>query len=253
MGGFDLSGKVAVVTGGSSGIGLGYATGLAEAGADLCLWSIDEDGNRTAAEKLGAFGGRVETLYCDVTDEEQVNRSFEATVEAFDRVDACFANAGIAPKPTRFQDLELDEWRRLVSVHLEGVFLTLRAAYRHMMQHDGGSLVATSSYSALSGSPGSPHYAAAKAGVVALIKTLAVEGARFGIRANAVIPGWIDTGFGGGMMQSEAFETRILPRIPQRRWGSGADFSPLAVYLASDASHYHTGDSFVVDGGYRLF
>ena len=182
-----------------------------------------------------------------------MDAAFGDTVARLDRVDACFANAGVAPKPVRFQELELEEWRRLVSIHLEGVFLTLRSAYRHMMEVGGGSLVATSSSSALSGSPGSPHYAAAKAGVVALVKSLAVEGARFGIRANAVVPGWVDTPFGGGMLQSEAFETRVLPRVPQRRWGTGDDFSPLAVYLASEASHYHTGDTFVVDGGYRLF
>ena len=105
----------------------------------------------------------------------------------------------------------------------------------------------------MSGTAGAANYAAAKAGVLAMIKSLAVEGARHRIRANAIIPGWIDTAFAGGMLSTEPFEKRVLPRIPLRRWGKPSDFRALAVYLACDASEYHTGDHFMVDGGYQLF
>jgi NAD(P)-dependent dehydrogenase (short-subunit alcohol dehydrogenase family) len=251
---FDLHGKVALVTGGSSGIGLGYASGLAEAGADVCVWSIDDEANRRAADELSRFGGRVLTMVCDIRDERAVDETFARTVSELGRVDACFANAGVAPRFGPFAELTLEEWRRLDAIHLEGAFLTLRAAVRHMIERGGGgSLVATSSTSAVSGTANAANYAAAKAGVLAMIKSLAVECARHRIRANAVIPGWIDTAFAGGMLQSEAFEKRVLTRIPLRRWGRPADFRALAVYLACDASEYHTGDQFMVDGGYQLF
>lgn len=251
---FDLHGKVAVVTGGSSGIGLGYARGLAEAGADLSLWSIDDAANETAANDLRRHGGRVLALHCDVRDQAQIEEALTRTVRELGRVDACFANAGVPPRFVPSGELQLDEWRRMTEVHLEGSFLTLRTAFRHMIERGGGgSLVGTSSTSAVSGTANAAHYAAAKAGVLAVLKSLAVEGARHGIRANAIIPGWIDTAFAGGMYQSEAFERRVLPRIPLRRVGRSDDFRAIAVYLASDASEYHTGDQFTIDGGYQCF
>jgi NAD(P)-dependent dehydrogenase (short-subunit alcohol dehydrogenase family) len=196
---FDLHGKVALVTGGSSGIGLGYARGLAEAGADVCVWSIDDDANRAAAAELAAFGGRTLALHCDVRDEAQIDQAFARTVRELGRVDACFANAGVPPRFTPSTELGMDEWRRMTSIHLEGSFLTLRAALRHMIERGGGgSLVGTSSTSAVMGTANAPHYAAAKAGVLAVVKSLAVEGARHRVRANAIIPGWVDTAFGGG-------------------------------------------------------
>ena len=142
----------------------------------------------------------------------------------------------------------------MTSIHLEGSFFTLRAAFRHMIERGGGgSLVGTSSTSAAMGTANAAHYAVAKAGVIAVLKSLAVEGARHRIRANAIIPGWVDTAFAGGMYQTEAFEKRVLPRIPLRRVARGDDFRAIAVYLASDASGYHTGDQFTIDGGYQCF
>jgi NAD(P)-dependent dehydrogenase (short-subunit alcohol dehydrogenase family) len=251
---FDLSGKVAVVTGGSSGIGLGYATGLAEAGADLSIWSIDDAANEKAAAELRRHGGRVLALHCDVRDPAQIEETFARTVRELGRVDACFANAGVPPRFVPSGELTLDEWRRMTGIHLEGSFFTLRTAFRHMAERgEGGSLVGTSSTSAVSGTANAAHYAAAKAGVLAVLKSLAVEGARHRIRANAIIPGWIDTAFAGGMYQTEVFEKRVLPRIPLRRVGTSDDFKAIAVYLASDASGYHTGDELTIDGGYRCF
>lgn len=251
---FDLTGRVALVTGGNSGIGLGFASGLAQAGAAVCIWGTNEEKNRAAEESLRTHGGRVLALRCDVGDPHQIAEAFARTVEELGRVDACFANAGVGGRGTPFVDLGLEEWRRIFQINMEGVFQTFQQAIRHMIERGGGgSLVVTSSSSAIFGAPRSEHYAATKAGVIAMVKGLAVEQARHGIRANAVLPGWIDTAMTERALRTEAFEEKVLRRIPARRWGIGDDFAGIAVYLASDASAYHTGDSFVIDGGYACF
>jgi NAD(P)-dependent dehydrogenase (short-subunit alcohol dehydrogenase family) len=137
---------------------------------------------------------------------------------------------------------------------MEGVFFTFRAALRHMIDKKiRGSLVATSSLSALSGAPRSIPYASTKGGVQSMIRSLAVGYARYGIRANCIIPGWIETGMTELTFSNEKFQNSVLRRIPQRRWGVPADFGPIAVYFASDASEYHSGDSVVIDGAYFRF
>ena len=139
-------------------------------------------------------------------------------------------------------------------MNLDGVFLTYRAAVRHMKERgEGGSLVVTSSLSAIEGAARNQAYASAKGAVLSMTKGLAVELARYGIRANSIIPGWIETAMTEGAFGWEKFASNVMPRIPQRRWGQPEDFGGLAVYLASDASKYHTGDQFVVDGGYGSF
>ena len=150
--------------------------------------------------------------------------------------------------------MTLAEWQRVCRVNLDGTFLTLRAVARHMVERGGGgSLVATSSLTAIEAAPQSEHYAASKAGVVALVQSLAVELARHGIRANALMPGWVETDLTRPLLESEIGTTRILPRIPLRRWAEPADLGAAAVYLASPGARYHTGDVLVIDGGYRLF
>lgn len=251
---FDLTGKVALVTGGNSGIGLGFAEGLAGAGADVCIWGRNEEKNRAAEETLKQHGVRVLAQRCDVGDPEQVTECFAKLIETFGRVDSCFANAGIGGRGTAFVDIGLEEWRTIFRVNMEGVVLTFQEAIRNMIDHGGGgSLVVTSSGSAIFGAPRSEHYAATKAGVNALIRSLAVEHARHGIRANAIVPGWIDTAMTDKVLHTEKFEKAVLRRIPLRRWGVPSDFSGLAVYLASDASQYHTGDVMMIDGGFAAF
>ena len=251
---FDLTGKVALVTGGNSGIGLGYARGLAQAGADVCIWGTSETKNDRARAELDAHGTRVVAMRCDVGDPAAVADCFAATVEALGKVDACFANAGIGSRGTPFDEMSLEEWRTIFRINMDGVFFTFQSAIRHLeTRGGGGSLVATSSLASIFGAPRAEHYAATKAGLNAMVRGLAVEYARHGIRVNAVLPGWIDTPMTERVTATEAFQKRVLPRIPLRRWGTGDDFSGLAVYLASDASAYHTGDSFVIDGGYACF
>jgi len=251
---FDLTGKVALVTGGNSGIGLGMAEGLAKAGADVCIWGTNESKNAEAARRLGRHGRRVLALRCDVGDEEQVEGAFARTVEELGRVDACFANAGVASLAPSFLEMTTEEWRRVLRINLDGVFFTFRAAVRHMVQRGGGgSLVVTSSLSAREGQPRGQNYAATKGGVLSMIKAIAVEYARFGIRGNAIVPGWIESPMTEPAFNWDRFRDKVLPRVPMRRWGKGSDLEGIAVYLASDASVYHTGDEFLIDGGYAIF
>jgi NAD(P)-dependent dehydrogenase (short-subunit alcohol dehydrogenase family) len=251
---FDLRGHVGLITGGNSGIGLGMAEGLASQGADVAIWGTNEEKNKAAAEQLGRHGTKVLALVCDVGDEAAVEASFTATLEALGKVDSCFANAGIGGGGHRFIDIPTEDWHRVLRVDLDGVFFTLRAAIRHMVERgEGGSVVVTSSVSTLMGAPRNQAYASAKGAIVAMMKGLAVEYARDGIRSNAILPGWIETPMTEGAFSWDRFVEKVMPRVPMRRWGTGNDFGGIAAYLASDASKYHTGDVLVVDGGYAIF
>ncbi|MEA3020067.1 MAG: hypothetical protein QOI47_1591 [Actinomycetota bacterium] len=251
---FDLSGHVALVTGGNGGIGFGMARGLASAGASIAVWGTNDEKNAAATAELEAIGtGKVLALRCDVGDEAQVEASFAATVEALGKVDSCFANAGIGGG-AKFSELTLEQWRRVQRVNSEGAFLTLQAAARHMVERgEGGSLVGISSASAIDGAPNNQSYAHSKGGLIAMMKGLAVELARYKITANAIIPGWIATDMTAGAFGYQKFADSVMPRIPARRWGEPDDFSGMAVYFASAASRYHTGDAVVIDGGYTIF
>jgi NAD(P)-dependent dehydrogenase (short-subunit alcohol dehydrogenase family) len=251
-GSFDLAGHVAVVTGGNSGIGLGIAHGLAQAGADVAIWSRRAERNAQAREELSGHGTRILDVVCDVTEPDSVSDAFAISLGELGRVDSCFASAGGGELRAPFVDMALENFRRIVALNLDGVFLTFQGAARHMIERGGGgSLVAISSLAAVEGTPRGQHYAAAKAGLIALTRSLAVELARHRIRANAILPGWIMTpATERGLAK---IGDHIVKRIPERRWGQPADFAGAAVYLASPASEYHTGDELVIDGGYRVF
>ena len=254
--GFDLAGKVALVTGGNSGIGLGMAEAMAQAGAAVCVWGTNEEKNAAALKRLQVHGGKTMALRCDVSDEAAVARCFAETVKAMGRVDAFFANAGVSGRggAKGFADMTTEEWRRVMSVNLDGAFFSLRAAARHMIERGGGgSLVSTASLAAVMGAARSEHYSATKGALMAMMRSMAVELARHQIRANSIVPGWIDTPMTEKALHGEAFTQKVLPRVPLRRWGVGDDFGGIAVYLAGDASRYHTGDTFVIDGGYLIF
>ncbi len=255
---FDLSGKVALVTGGNGGIGLGMADALARAGAAVCVWGRNEEKNAAAMQQLSAHGAEAAAVRCDVGDPGDVAAAFSATLERFGRVDGCIANAGVIGFPSRFDEMGDDEWRRVMRVNLDGAFHTLRAAAGHMRARagdgdPGGRLVTIASVAAISGAARNEHYAATKGALVSVTKALAVEYARYGVTANAILPGWIETAMTDGVLDSPAFQERVLTRVPVRRWGTPADFGGIAVYLMSDASAYHTGDVLVVDGGYTVF
>jgi NAD(P)-dependent dehydrogenase (short-subunit alcohol dehydrogenase family) len=252
---FDLHGHAAVVTGGSTGIGLGIAQALAEAGADVALWAREPARLSEAAGRLsGGADGRVIAVPCDIAVEEEVETAMQRTLAELGRVDSCFANAGRAGSGRPFVDMTLADWRQVNAVNLDGTFLTLRSAARHMVERGGGgALVVTASLTALQGAARAEDYAAGKGALLALTRGLAVELARHGIRANAIVPGWVDTDLTHGMLSSENFKDRVLPRVPARRWGLPADIGTAAVYLASPAAAYHTGDVLVIDGAYSIF
>ncbi|MEZ0075490.1 SDR family NAD(P)-dependent oxidoreductase [Planotetraspora sp. GP83] len=251
---FDLTGHVALVTGGNAGIGLGMATALARAGADVCVWGTNDRRSAEAVATLARYGGRALAVTCDVGEPGDVDRAMAATLDALGRVDSCFANAGVGTNGVPFLDMTLEEFRRVTRVNLDGAFLTFRAAARHMVERGGGGvLVGTSSLAAREGQPRGQHYAASKGGLISMIKACAVELARHGIRANAILPGWVESSMTDGVLGSEAFRRRVLTRVPARRWGTPADFGAAAVYLASPASAYQTGDCLVIDGGYGIF
>jgi len=254
---FDLSGRTALITGGNGGIGYGMARALLAAGASVAVWGSNAQKTERAAQTLAAECGdaaRVCSFCCDVGDEAQVEASFAATVAALGRVDACFANAGVSGKGTSMVDMSLEEFRRVQRVNVEGVFLTFRAAARHMQEHgQGGSLVATASTAAVEGAARNSHYGASKGAVTAYVRALAVELARHRIRVNSILPGWIVTDMTEGSVANPKFASAVLPRIPARRWGEIDDFGGIAVYLASAASAYTTGEQFLIDGGYTKF
>jgi hypothetical protein len=253
---FDLTGKTALITGGNSGIGLGMARAMAEAGANIAIWGTNEAKNAAAKAELEPTGRTILTYQCDVGDEAAVEKTFAETVAAQGPIHGCFANAGVSGRSggKPFFEMPAEEWRRVMRVNLDGAFFTLRAASKHMVQNKiEGVLAGMASLAAIEASPRSEHYAATKGGMISMMKSLAVELARYGIRAHSIVPGWIDTGMTERTLASDGFQNKVLPRVPMRRWGTGDDFGGIAVYLMSSASRYHTGDTFVIDGGYSLF
>jgi len=254
----NLDGKVAVITGGNGGIGLGFAQGLAAAGAQVSIWGTNADKNAAAADALAQYGPKITTQLCNVANESEVAEKFANTLAAHGRVDACFANAGIGGRGTAFHETTQEEWQAIMDVNLNGVFYTFKYAAKHMVERanagdPGGRLVATASLAAVSGQARGEHYAATKGGLVAMIKALAVEYARYGVTAHTVLPGWIETAMTQGTFENPKFVDNVMKRIPVRRWGQPEDFSGIAVYIASDSSRYHTADTFLIDGGYFVF
>lgn len=254
---FDLTGKVGLITGGNGGIGLGMAEGLAAAGAKVAIWGQNPDKNARAEEALKAYGVEVLAQKVDVADEAAVVAGVAEVLKTFGRLDFVAANAGIGGGAP-FEEMTTENWRRVTTVNLDAVFWTFREAARHMVERakagdPGGSMVVTSSTSAIHGAPRNQAYASTKGAVLSMVRGLAVEYARYGIRASSILPGWIATDMTERAQHNDKFNDQVIRRVPMRRWGEGDDFSGIAVYLASDASKFHTGDSFVIDGGYTIF
>ena len=256
---FDLSGRTAIVTGGNGGIGLGIAKALARAGCAVSIWGRNLQKNRDALAELRECGAPVEAAACDVTDRAAVEDAFAATLAAFGRVDGCFANAGVGGEGRQaFVDHSEDDWRRMFAINLDGVFHVFQTVLRHMIKRAQGGdrfgrLIAASSIASRYGVACNEHYAATKAALNALTRALAVEHARYGVTANAILPGWIETEMTAGARGNEKFVANMMPRIPVRRFGRPEDFGGIAVYQMSALSSYHTADCLVIDGGFSAF
>jgi NAD(P)-dependent dehydrogenase (short-subunit alcohol dehydrogenase family) len=256
---FDLTGRVAIITGGNGGIGLGMAQGLVRAGCTVSIWGRNAEKNEAARRHLDGQAGEVEVRTCDVTDRASVERAFAETLDAQGRVDGCFANAGIGGGGRQsFLDRSEADWRRMFATNLDGAFHVFQVVGRHMRERAQagdafGRLVATSSMASLFGTANNEHYAATKAALNALVRALAVELARYGVTANAILPGWIKSDMTEGLLANDKFVLNVLPRTPARRFGEPADFAGIAIYLMSRASAFHTADCLVIDGGYSAF
>ncbi len=256
---FDLSGKKVLVTGGNGGIGLGMADALARAGATLAIWGRNAHKNAAAASRIAAFGGDIRTAVVDVSDRRAIVDAMENCVADLGGLDAVIANAGTSTAARSFIDISDDDYDRVLAVNLDGLAFTLREAAKHMVQQyerDAafkGSLIAVSSLGAIKGIPANQHYAASKGAAVSVTLSCAVEYARYGIRANAILPGFTYTDMTSGYLGSAKTAEKVLPRIPARRWGKPEDFGGVAVYLVSDASEYQTGSTLIIDGGYSIF
>lgn len=244
---FDLHGKVAIVTGGNGGIGLGIAQGLAEAGADVVVAARDARKSQAAVAALEALGVRALATATDVQDEASVQAMVNRTVDAFGRVDILVNNAGINIRKEP-QDYTLDEWQQVLNTNLTGVFLCCREAYPHLVAAGGGKIINIGSMTSIFGSSVAPAYSASKGGVVQLTKSLAIFWAKDNIQVNALLPGWIHTDL-TAPSSPERYES-ITARIPHGRWGEPDEMAGTAVFLASPASDYVTGTALPVDGGY---
>jgi 2-deoxy-D-gluconate 3-dehydrogenase len=250
---FDLTGKVALVTGGNSGIGLGIAHGLVECGASVAIAGRDEGKIEAALSELNAQrDGSSIGLRCDVTDPDQVTSLVDQVAGKLGTIDILVANAGMGIR-RRPEEYSLDEWHRLIDTNLTSVFLCCQAVYPIMKDAGGGKIVITGSMATLFGHPFAAIYAATKGGVVQFGRSLAIAWAAENIQVNSVLPGWIDTpmtvaarGYMGELHQ------RVLNRTPAGRWGLPSDMAGAACFLASPASDFVTGSAIPVDGGFSI-
>jgi NAD(P)-dependent dehydrogenase (short-subunit alcohol dehydrogenase family) len=255
---FDCTGKVTLVTGGNGGIGLGFAMGVAKMGGDVAIWARNEEKNAAAKARLEEAGAsRVITYKVDVSSEEQILAGYDQLMKDFGRIDCVFANSGPPPKYDSVFDMPTSAWHEFLDVALDGAFLTLREGARHMVERaeagePGGSLVACGSLSLFQGLPGKQNYAASKAGIAAVVRCMAVEFGKYGIRANVVAPGLIITPMMGGDAAGKYISDLYGPRTPIGRVGYPEDFEGIGAYLCSDASSFMTGETVIIDGGYMV-
>jgi 2-dehydro-3-deoxy-D-gluconate 5-dehydrogenase len=249
---FDLSGKVAIVTGGNGGIGLGMASGLAEAGAAIAVVGRNEAKSGAAVTELKQRGARAISIAADVTDKSAVAAMVERVRRELGRIDILVNNAGInIRKPP--QALDIEEWDSVIKTNLTSAFLCSQAVYPTLKAAGGGKIINIGSMMSIFGASFAPAYAASKGGVEQFTRACACAWAADNIQANAVLPGWIDTDLTRRARQEiDGLHDRVLARTPAARWGASADFAGIAVFLASPASDFVTGTAIPVDGGFSV-
>lgn len=246
---FDLTGRVAIVTGGNGGIGLGMASGLANAGASVVIAGRNKEKSAKAAASLGE---RARAIEVDVADEKSVATLVDQTVSAFGRVDILVNNAGIAIRKQP-ETYSLDEWRQVIDTNLTSAFLCSQAVYPHMVKAGGGKIINIGSILSIFGIPVAVPYGASKGGIVQMARSFAAAWAKDNIQINTILPGWIDTELTEtARTQIEGLHDRVMARTPAKRWGSPDDFAGIAVFLSSAASDFVTGTAIPIDGGYSI-
>jgi 2-deoxy-D-gluconate 3-dehydrogenase len=249
---FDLSGKVAVVTGGNGGIGLGMARGLARAGAIVVVAGRQEAKNDAAVKELAALGAKAVAIRTDVRSDTSCRSLMRDAVDRYERLDILVNNAGtnIRKQP---QDYTMDEWQLVIETNLTSAFVCSQAAYPHMVRAGGGKIINIGSMMSIFGASFTAPYAASKGGIVQMARAMACAWAKDNIQVNSVLPGWIDTDLTKRARQDVAgLHERVLTRTPAGRWGVPDDFGGIAVFLASAASDFLTGTAIPVDGGYSV-
>ena len=249
---FDLKGKVAIVTGGNGGIGLGMARGLADAGADIAVIGRNAEKSKAAAADLNGRGVKAIAVATDVTDKQAVGHMVDQVTHELGRVDILVNNAGInIRKPPHA--LEIEEWGSVIDTNLTSAFLCSKAVYPAMKAAGGGKVINIGSMMSIFGASFAPAYAASKGGIVQFTRACACAWAGDNIQANAILPGWIDTDLTRrAREQVDGLHDRVLARTPAGRWGTAADLAGIAVFLASPASDFVTGTAIPVDGGYAI-
>ena len=249
---FDLSGKVAIVTGGNGGIGLGMARGLAQAGAAVAIVGRNEAKSSAAVAELVQGGARAISVVADVTDKAAVAAMASRVASELGRIDILVNNAGInVRKPPHA--LDIAEWNSVIQTNLTSAFLCSQAVYPAMKAAGGGKIINIGSMMSIFGASFTPAYAASKGGIVQFTRSCACAWAADNIQANAVLPGWIDTDLTKRARQEiGGLHERVLARTPAARWGGIDDFAGIAVFLAASASDFLTGTAIPVDGGYSI-
>ncbi|MGY8667250.1 glucose 1-dehydrogenase [Bradyrhizobium sp. UFLA05-109] len=249
---FDLRGKVAIVTGGNGGIGLGMARGLADAGADIAVVGRNEAKSTAAIEDLRQRGIKAIAVATDVTDKAAVEAMVARVAKELGRIDILINNAGMSiRKPPH--ELELEEWSKVIDTNLTSAFVCSKAAYPALKASGRGKVINIGSMMSIFGASFAPAYAASKGGIVQFTRACANAWAADNIQVNAILPGWIDTDLTrGARQQVTGLHDRVLARTPAGRWGHIDDFAGIAVFLASPASDFVTGTAIPVDGGFSV-
>jgi 2-dehydro-3-deoxy-D-gluconate 5-dehydrogenase len=249
---FSLGGKVAIVTGGNGGIGLGMARGLSEAGADIAIVGRNEAKSGAAVAEFKQTGARAISITADVTDKAAVTAMVERARRELGRIDILVNNAGINIRKSPHA-LDPVEWDSIIRTNLTSAFLCSQAVYPAIKEAGGGKIINIGSMMSIFGASFAPAYAASKGGIVQFTRSCAVAWAADNIQANAVLPGWIDTDLTRRAREEiDGLHERVLARTPAARWGASADFAGIAVFLASRASDFVTGTAIPVDGGFSI-
>ena len=246
---FDLSGRNAFVTGASRGIGQSIAIGLAAAGADVALVARSEDGLAETASDITALGRKAFVIPADVTSQQAVADAAAAAIEQLGFVDIVVNNAGGSNFMVGFRDLRLAGWEKLMRLNLDSAVYVCHAFAGHLLERRRGSVINVASVAGVMGSPFLAPYGAAKAGLISLTKSLAVEWGAEGVRVNALCPGWTATDLNRGLWEDPEAGPATVATVPMRRWGTAEEMAGPAVFLASSASSYMTGQVLLIDGG----